>query len=206
VTFFTPNLLELKHVHDKAKEYGLKTSSWWTIGREGEVFRKDVAQLARREVDDHQMDAKNDHTLAFLVEEGVAQMATTLTPHFRYIFIKCGERGAVGVIRLSGEEARTSQWAGIPSNPDRRYVVARSISGDEILVLQHFPPHPTKVVNSTGAGDSFVGALLASLQAQSRPLSSPEALERLVSTCQTAASLTLQTHASVSPLLSTLGK
>ncbi|KAJ7932446.1 indigoidine synthase A-like protein [Mycena leptocephala] len=187
VTFFTPNLLELKHVHDKAKEYGLKTSSWWTIDREGEVFRKDVAQLARREVDDQQMDAKNGHTLAFLVEEGVAQMATTLTPRFRHIFIKCGERGAVGVIRLSGEEARTSQWAGIPSNPDRRYVVARSISGDEILVLQHFPPHPTKV-------------------AQSRPLSSPEALERLVSTCQTAASLTLQTHASVSPLLSTLGK
>ncbi|KAJ7038250.1 indigoidine synthase A-like protein [Mycena alexandri] len=212
VSFFTPNLLELKHVYSNAStDWGLTSSPfWWSVidGLSlGDGFRMDMAQLARKgAMGDDASDQKNGSTLAFLVDEGVAQMATALTPFFRHMFIKCGERGVVSVIRLSGKDAQTSGWIHERSNPSRRYVVARPGSGNEILIFQHFPAQPTAVLNSTGAGDSFVGALLASLQVHPHPLSSPMALNLLVTTCQKAASLTLQTHAAVSPLLNTLVK
>ncbi|KAJ7487551.1 indigoidine synthase A-like protein [Mycena galericulata] len=209
VTFFTPNLLELQHIHSKATSDGGLTSSpiWWSAIDKlslGETFRTDLAQLAKRPVrSDKEADAKDGGTLAFLVEQGVAQMAVALTPFFRHTFIKCGERGVLAVIRLSGEEAQTSEWVHERSNPSRQYIVAHGDSG-EILVLHFFPPHPTTVVSSTGAGDSFVGALLASLQAHPQSLRDPLGLSQLVTTCQKAAVLTLQSHSSVSPLLNTL--
>ncbi|KAJ7634255.1 Indigoidine synthase A like protein-domain-containing protein [Mycena polygramma] len=208
VSFFTPNLLELRHIHAKAREDSGLTSSplWWSVVDKlalGDAFRLDMAQLARRGICD---DTTTGQTLAFLVEEGIAQMAIALTPFFRLMFIKCGDRGVVGVIRLSGKDAQTSEWARERSNPGRRYVVAHADAGNEILVVMHFPPHPTTVVNSTGAGDSFVGALLASLQAHPLSLSNPTTLNTLIDTCQKAACLTLQTQSSVSPLLNTLAK
>ncbi|KAJ7706232.1 indigoidine synthase A-like protein [Mycena rosella] len=185
VTFFTPNVLELQHVHRKARlEWDLTSSPiWWSAIDNlslGEAFRMDLARLAKR------------------------RMAVALTPFFRNIFIKCGERGVVVVMRLSGADVGKSGWIHGRSDPVRRYVVAHGDSGNEILVLQHFPPHPTTVINTTGAGDSFVGALLACLQDQSHALSSPAGLHQLVTTCQKAAALTLQSPSSVSPLLTTL--
>ncbi|KAJ7492667.1 indigoidine synthase A-like protein [Mycena latifolia] len=185
VTFFTPNL----------SEWELTSSPiWWAAIDKlslGEAFRKDLTRLAKRKVrDDSEVEG---NTLAFLVEDGVAQMAVALTPFFRNIFIKCGERGVVVVMRVSGEDAKKSGWVREQSDPVHRYIVAHGDSGDEIVVLQHFPPHIATVTNTTGAGDSFVGALLASLQVQSNPLSTP-----------TAATLTLQSPSSVSPLLNTL--
>ncbi|KAF8213096.1 indigoidine synthase A-like protein [Mycena galopus ATCC 62051] len=208
VSFFTPNMLELRAVHDKAREDGGLTSSpfWWSTIDEmslGEAFRTDMAQLARRRVhDDGEKEATND-TLAFLVEEGVVQMATALTPFFRHIFVKLGQKGVVGVIRLSKEDTRSSGWAHERSNPGRRYVVAHGDS-ETILIVQHFPPHPTTVINTTGAGDSFVGALLASLQTHPNPVGNPEVLDQVVRKCQKAAALTLQCQSSVSPSLHTL--
>ncbi|KAF7347872.1 Indigoidine synthase A-like protein [Mycena venus] len=204
-----PNLFELRQLHQKVREDGGLASSpfWWSAidGLSlGEAFRMDMAQLAKRRVhDDDEKDATRA-TLAFLVEEGVAQMAITLSPFFQHIFIKLGSKGVVGVIRLSGKDAQASGWAHERSNPGRRYIVAHGDSGNSILVLQHFPPHLTTVVNTTGAGDSFVGALLASLQTHPNPLGNPVALDQIVKKCQKAASLTLQSHSSVSPLLNTL--
>ncbi|KAJ7786260.1 indigoidine synthase A-like protein [Mycena metata] len=212
VTFFTPNLLELKHVYSKAStDWGLTSSPfWWSVIDRlalGNGFRTDMAQLARKgAMGDDALHQKNGSTLAFLVDEGIVQMATALTPFFRHMFIKCGEQGVVSVIRLSGKDAQTSGWIHERSNPSRRYVVAQADSGNEILIFQHTPAQPTAVLNSTGAGDSFVGAILASLQVHPHPLSNPMALNMLVTTCQKAASLTLQTHAAVSPLLNTLVK
>ncbi|KAJ6519771.1 Indigoidine synthase A like protein-domain-containing protein [Mycena sanguinolenta] len=206
VSFFTPNLLELRHVHDKVRADGGLAASpfWWstidTLSL-GEAFRMDMAQLARRGVHDSDEMTGGSATLAFLVNEGVAQMAIALTPFFRHIFIKLGPKGVVGVLRLSAKEAQSSGWAHERSNPGRRYVVAHGGSG-AILVLQHFPPIPTTVVNTTGAGDSFVGALLACLQTHPNPLGNPTALDQVVKKCQTAASLTLQSQSSVSPSLS----
>ncbi|KAJ7125630.1 indigoidine synthase A-like protein [Mycena crocata] len=207
ITFFTPNLLELQHVHRKARADGglMSSATWWSVIDRlslGDVFRMDVAQLARRGV----RDTDEKDTLAFLVEKGVVQMAVALTPLFRHILIKLGDRGVLAAIRLTGKDAQTSGWAHERSNPTRRYVVAHGDSGNEIFILQHFPPHQIMAVNSsTGAGDSFCGALLASLQARPHSLSTPMGLNQLITTGQKAACLTLQSHSSVSPLLSTLG-
>ncbi|KAJ7293531.1 Indigoidine synthase A like protein-domain-containing protein [Mycena rebaudengoi] len=176
VSFFTPNLLELAEVYRKAK-------------------------LEMPAGGSHQ---ENGSDLSFLVDQGIAQMAVALTPFFRHIFIKCGEHGVLAVIRLSGEAASASTWTRERSNPRRRYVVAHGDSGNEILILQHFPALPTIVINSTGAGDSFVGSLLASLQLDAHPFDGPNSLERIVAIAQKAATLTLQSHSSVSPLLSTI--
>ncbi|KAJ7103578.1 indigoidine synthase A-like protein [Mycena belliarum] len=205
VTFFTPNLLELQHVHRKASSEWELTSSpaWWSAVDKlslGDSFRRDLARLARRRVHDDE----EANTLAFLVDHGVAQMAVALTPFFRNIFIKCGDKGVVVVMRFSGKNAAKSAWVHEQSDPAHRHVVAHGDSGHEILVLKHFSPHPTPVLNTTGAGDSFVGALLASLQAQPHALSTPAGLHQLVTACQNAAALTLRSPLSVSPSLNTL--
>ncbi|KAJ6621693.1 indigoidine synthase A-like protein [Mycena sp. CBHHK59/15] len=196
VQFFTPNLLELEHIHRTARSDFELTSSpaWWSAVDSlslGAAFRMDLTQLSKMPAGD---DPKNRNTLSFLVDQGIAQMAVGLTPFFRHMFIKCGERGVLVVIRLSGEDALKSGWLHERSNPGRRYIVAHGDSGREILILQHCPARPTSsVINSTGAGDSFVGALLATLQTRPHPFNDPNSLNRLISTCQEAATLTLQT-------------
>ncbi|KAF7339506.1 Indigoidine synthase A-like protein [Mycena sanguinolenta] len=153
VSFFTPNLLELRHVHDKVRaDGGLATSPFWWSTIDGlslgEAFRMDMAQLARRRVYDSDEMTGTDTTLAFLVEEGVAQMAITLTPFFRHIFIKLGSKGVVGVLRLSAKEAQSSGWAHERSNPGRRYVVAHGTSGTILARVTLFGPTLTVAIFS----------------------------------------------------------
>lgn len=87
----------------------------------------------------------------------------------------------------------------------RRYVVAAGKSGS-IIVIQHFPAMPVQsLVNVTGAGDSFVGGLLATLAEIPSAFRHPQTLEKAISTAQKAAVATLQSCSAVSPLLSKLG-
>ncbi|KAJ7071079.1 indigoidine synthase A-like protein [Mycena amicta] len=201
--FFTPNIAELRHVYQRATEEGGIASSdaWWSAVDRlslSTTFRNELDRLAKKFIHDDKL----SDNLDFLVKGGVAQMAIQLTPLFRHIFVKCGEQGVFAVLMLAGEEAKG--WMDVRSDPERkRYIVAHGDSGST-LILQHFPPHPTQVVSSTGAGDSLVGALLAGLVQDKSPLRDPQSLARLMSKCQRAAHLTLQSHTAVSPMLSTL--
>ena len=58
------------------------------------------------------------------------------------------------------------------------------------------------ISNVTGAGDSFVGALLACLACDSSKMYDPKGLQDIVTIAQKAAILTLQSHSAVSPFLS----
>jgi len=58
--------------------------------------------------------------------------------------------------------------------------------------------------NVTGAGDSFVGALLATLAEKPLAFYHPQILEKAISIAQKAAVATLQSLSAVSPLLSKL--
>ncbi|KAJ3563446.1 hypothetical protein NP233_g8940 [Leucocoprinus birnbaumii] len=205
IAFFSPNLLELVHVYSsiQAEPWNFTSNSYWwscidSMGL-GTAFRNDLEQLARRNVTDLDV---GKGTLSFLIDQGIAQMAINLLPFFQHLVIKCGERGAICAMRISAKDAATSPWGRERSNPLARYVVAQG-NNKEIIVLQHFPGLAVdNIANVTGAGDSFVGAILASLSQNPDAFYNPKDLEQVITTAQQAAVLTLQSDLAVSPLLS----
>ena len=187
---------------------------WWQVVDDmalGGDFRTELEHLARRsaftETNGGSAPAASG-TLAFLVENGIAQMAINLLPFFQHLVIKCGERGLVAAFRVSGEDAvRGSAWALEASNVAARQLVARNAAGTSVVVLKHFPPIQVpeeKIVNVTGAGDSLVGSMLATLSQDPDAFLSPESLDRMVAQAQLAAVYTLQSEHAVSPRLSSL--
>lgn len=178
---------------------------WWsTVDRFGlgSQFRTDLMQLAKRTVSDT---VPGLGTLSFITDRGFVQMAVNLLPFFQHIVVKCGRLGVLVVMRSDRTEA--SAWAEQRSDPHRRYIVALSPTSDEMVVVQHFPPlqaTPGTTLNTTGAGDSLVGALLAVLAQNSYAFNSPSALSKTLDIAQRAAIMTLQSPHAVSPLLSSL--
>ncbi|KAI0335190.1 indigoidine synthase A-like protein [Cubamyces sp. BRFM 1775] len=211
VTFATPNVLELAHMYQEACASPLELTAhryWWQVVDEmglGPEFRMELDQLARRSAFDEEDVRKGN--LSFLVDNGIAQMAINLLPFFQHLVIKCGERGLIAAFRVSGEKAVSSAWATHSSNIFAREIVARSRSGHSVVVFKHFPAIQVaedKIVNVTGAGDSLVGSMLATLAQNPNAFEEPEALDRLVAQAQLAAVYTLQSEHAVSPRLSTL--
>ncbi|KXN90076.1 hypothetical protein AN958_05081 [Leucoagaricus sp. SymC.cos] len=209
VTFFSPNILELVHVYNsiQAEPHNLTSGAYWwacidSMGL-GSGFRMDLEQLAKRNATDLDV---NKGTLSFLIDQGIAQMAINLLPFFQHLIIKCGERGALCAMRINAKDATTSPWRRERSNPQARYIVAQG-NNKEIIVLQHFPGLAVdNVTNVTGAGDSFVGAVLASLSQNLKAFYNPKDLEQMIMTAQQAAIFTLQSDLAVSPLLSDILK
>lgn len=172
---------------------------WWSIIDSfnlGSTFRMDLEKLSRC----HESESKPSGDLSFLLNQGIAQKAIHLLPFFQHLIIKCGDKGVLVVMYVSPEAAADSGWR---SNPRQRCVVATGKSG-EIVVIQHIPALPVQPLNVTGAGDSFVGALLATLANEPAGLYHPRSLSEALSTAQQAAVLTLQSPLAVSPLLSKL--
>lgn len=174
--------------------------SWWTTIQDfslGSEFRNDLERLSRCKVSDSD---SSKGTLSFLVSEGFAQMGIHLLPFFQHLVVKCGSRGVLVIMRLSGKDTPIAPW--IKESKGGRCVVVHGQSG-EIVVLRHFPPLSVpNVVNVTGAGDSFVGALLSCLARRPTSFNDPNSLERVIDIAQRAAVLTLENKAAVSPLLS----
>ncbi|RDB28792.1 hypothetical protein Hypma_015576 [Hypsizygus marmoreus] len=205
IAYCSPNLFELAHLDQSSRAEPFELTShlnWWRIIDHlslGSEFRRDLEQLARKQVVEGD---PSKGTLSFLVDRGIAQMAVKLLPFIQHLIIKCGDQGALVVMRISGEEARTSPWANMRSQPSQRYITARGTS-NEMVVLQHFPPHTlTKdIVNVTGAGDSFVGALLAILLEHPGTFQDPQKLNNAICIAQDAAMLSLQSHHAVSSSL-----
>ena len=214
ITFATPNVLELAHMYQEACSSSLELTAhqyWWqvidnmTLGSE---FRNELEHLARRSAFENGNGTSPSGTLAFLVDNGIAQMAVNLLPFFQHLVIKCGERGLVAAFRVSGDTAHTSAWLNEASNPAARQIVARNAAGTSIVVFKHFPPIQVpeeKIVNVTGAGDSLVGAMLATLSQDPGAFLRPDSLDRMVAQAQLAAVYTLQSEHAVSPRLSSLG-
>ncbi|KAG1881606.1 Indigoidine synthase A like protein-domain-containing protein [Suillus tomentosus] len=208
ITFASPNLLELAHLYQQAQLLNLTSHDrWWQVLDSlglGSKFRTDLDLLSRREASSHDTSRGN---LAFLVEKGVAQMAINLLPFFRHLVIKCGDLGVVVVMRFTGDDAAESSWSTESTNHHRRYVVSHSPTSGDIVVLQHFPAMQLSsdaLVNTTGAGDSLVGALLATLVQSPKAFHSTISLQRTIDIAQHAALLSLQSPLAVSPLLSSL--
>ncbi|KAI0639484.1 indigoidine synthase A-like protein [Trametes polyzona] len=211
VTFATPNVLELAHMYQEACASDLELTAhkyWWSVIDEmglGPDFRMELDQLARRSAFEGEGASASD--LSFLVDNGIARMAINLLPFFQHLVIKCGERGLIAAFRISGDEAASSAWATHSTNIFARQVVARAPSGRSVVVFKHFPPIQVpedKIVNVTGAGDSLVGSMLATLSRNPAAFQEPSSLDQLVAQAQLAAVYTLQSEHAVSPRLSTL--
>jgi pseudouridylate synthase / pseudouridine kinase len=145
-------------------------------------------------------------TLGFLVEKGVVHMAVSLLPFFQNIIVKCGDLGVVTVLRIPGPEVGKSQWATQQSSTHDRCVIAwdKSPSRD-MVIIKHSPALPLPkdaILNVTGAGDSFVGSLLATSSRNPLAFRKPETLSEAIKCAQRVALLTLQSRFAVSPLLS----
>ena len=128
-------------------------------------------------------------------------MAINLLPFFQHLVIKCGERGVTLVMRVS----RQTKWASERSNVHGRYVVSGGGGDGDIVVLQHFPANvlpQESIVNVTGAGDTLVASVLASLVQNPRGFEEPESLRKIMEDAQAAAVLTLKSEFAVSPSLS----
>ena len=131
----------------------------------------------------------------------MAQMAINLLPFFQHLVIKCGERGVIVVMRVSSK----TKWASEKSNIRERYIVSSGNGNGDIVVLQHFPANhipPESITNVTGAGDTLVASILASLAQNPKGFEDPESLKKIIDDAQAAAALTLQSEFAVSPLLS----
>lgn len=211
VAFATPNVLELAHMYQQACASPLELTShsyWWQVVDSmglGSEFRMELEQLARRSAFEDGQTASGN--LSFLVENGIAQMAINLLPFFQHLIIKCGERGLVAAFRITGEQAESSAWATQSTNIFARQIVARNASRSSIVVFKHFPPVQVaqeKIVNVTGAGDSLVGSMLATLSRMPAAFENPDSLDRMVAQAQLAAVCTLQSEHAVSPRLSNL--
>ena len=146
-------------------------------------------------------------------------MAVSLLPFIQNLFITCGQNGGslrshayrlridichVGVIvvlRIVGEEGLSGSWALERTRLEQHQIIARG--KDSLLVLKHYPAFPIEgadIVNVTGAGDSFAGALLAAL-CQGGGLDTPQAMDKVVERAQRASVLALCSPEAVSPLL-----
>ncbi|KAG1864257.1 Indigoidine synthase A like protein-domain-containing protein [Suillus subalutaceus] len=208
IAFASPNLLELAHMYQQAQLLDLTSHDrWWQVldglGL-GSKFRTDLDLLSRRDASNHDTSRGN---LAFLVEKGVAQMAINLLPFFRHLVIKCGDLGVIVVMRCTRDDAAESSWSTESTNHHRRCVVSHSSTSGDTVVLQHFPAMQLPsdaLVNTTGVGDSLVGALLAALVQSPKVFHSAISLQRTIDIAQHAALLSLQSPLAVSPLLSSL--
>jgi pseudouridylate synthase / pseudouridine kinase len=208
VAYATPNLLELAHMYNASRAEPLNLTShdvWWRVIDNFAIshkFRMELEQLAKRNVSDED---PSKGTLSFLVDDGIAQMAINLLPFFQNLLIKCGERGLIVAMRVSGRDAMISQWAREQSNIFKRRIVSHGTSSREIVVLLHIPGLPLmkeSILNVTGAGDTLVGSMLASLLLQEMStFSHPSSLDDAMHAGQRAAVLTLQSSLTVSPLL-----
>jgi pseudouridylate synthase / pseudouridine kinase len=206
ITFASPNLAELKHIYQAANSDELALTShpsWWSVIDDfslGPEFRSDLERLARQNVSD---EGSSKGTLSFLVDDGIAQMVINLLPFVQNLIVKCGERGVLVGIRISGQDIQASPWSRTTGRPIHRFVVARGKSSKEMVVLQHFaPPIVENLVSVTGAGDTFVGILLANLIQDPETFLHPERLKKALVAAQHGAALTLQSASAVSPLLS----
>lgn len=142
----------------------------------------DLQHLARRSASDDE----SAGTLEFITENGVAQMAIHLLPFFQHIILKCGNRGVLTIFRAQTGKGVSESWTQETTNLNQRQVVARG-KDDSAIIIKHYPAvklAQDDVVNVTGAGDTLVGSLLASLVQNPRMFESPLALDKGISRAQ----------------------
>ncbi|TIA88354.1 hypothetical protein E3P99_02632 [Wallemia hederae] len=180
-TYVTPNIHELRAVVHSAK-FGLvrETQGYWEDLNGLQLFQTFRDHLSR-------------HLPPSITESGAAQMGVMLLPLSRHVLVKCGKEGVVSVSRIPKKEWIDWEEAEKRSSAGRVVHLPTEGQGNgDAVVVQHFNASlADRFVSSTGAGDSFVGALLAAL-------ASRKSIKESVTLGNEAAVLTLGSVDSVS--------
>lgn len=170
----------------RAEPYELTSDErWWKVVDNmalGSHFRNELDLLAR--LDGQGQPGGTE--LSKLLDKGIAQMSVNLLPFIQHIIVKCGKLGMFAVFRVPAESAKLSPWANEHSNIRARQVVAHGKDG-EVVVVKHFPALDIpegSLLNVTGAGDSLVGSILASLVQSPAAFLDPVTLDTLVERAQ----------------------
>ncbi|TIB99330.1 hypothetical protein E3Q18_01589 [Wallemia mellicola] len=183
LTYATPNIFELKALVE-SKQFGelRETDSYWETLNGLRLFQNFRDQLERNL-------PKN------VLELGLPQMSVMLLPICKNLLVKCGSDGVLAVTRVKRDEF--GDWKDIKSDKEASRVVHLPNDGDGVVV-QHFKASVAeRIVNTTGAGDSFVGALIAAV-------ASRKGLTDSVKLANEAAMLTLGSQDAVSARLNYL--
>ena len=174
---------------------------WWAVIDNmslGSQFRQELEHLSRLEASEHE-DGKGN--MAYLLDQGIAQMSVNLLPFIQHIIVKCGNLGIFTIFRISAQEVKNSAWGFETTNVKARQVVACGKDG-ELVVLKHFPAlelPPSGVVNVTGAGDSLVGSLLASVVQNPKTFNDPATLDMAINRAQQVWVIYAQTRHRLTP-------
>ncbi|KAF8303309.1 hypothetical protein DL93DRAFT_2090328 [Clavulina sp. PMI_390] len=211
VAYVSPNVRELQHLFQASREPLVEAGrevppltsldAWFAgvdaLGLQAGISSDAFARLGGREGE-------------FLSKEGIIQMCVQLLPFFQHLIVKCGEKGVFVAMRISPAPSDRAAWiaaSSVPISPSRPFVHTIPNSSD-LLVLRWYPAHTltTPIVNVTGAGDSLVGSLLASIiqgeMAKEDPFCHPGRLDEVMRRAQGAAVLSLQSTQAVAPELS----
>ncbi|CAE6468588.1 unnamed protein product [Rhizoctonia solani] len=195
ITGSFPNIIELRAMWELAgSDNGpINSPYWWQVA---DGFGSDLHRILAAQIKDD---------MIFLVNDGIVQMATQLVPFIKHLIIKCGSKGVAIVAHITDKEGAMN-WISEGTRPQNRRVVVRGSDGSAI-VIQYFPAHAlnqTGVHNVTGAGDTLVGTLLASLVHNEAIFCQPKQLGDAINLAQQCAVLTIGSELAVSPAISSL--
>lgn len=190
VDLATPNLLELASMHKAAHQAGLmEREDWWkVIDALGIPVSGASTELAR--ATSHEM-----------VELGIPQQCISLLPFIPCIACKLGPSGVLLAQLLHESDAR------LQDHDSRPFIISRTRTGSAGvggLYLRLFPAVETvkdaDIVSVNGAGDTFLGALLA------RSTQTHATVSNSVHFAQSASVMTLKSNQAVSPDLRSLAR
>ena len=186
IDLMTPNAMELAAMHKLARDEGLlEGQQWWKVidelGIPSSGIRSRLVDVSSKEV----------------VDQGLPQQAIQLLPFVPCIATKLGAEGVLLTMMLQEGDPRLQSKEAAP------YIISRSNATTETGVagvyMQLFPPvaglPERDIVSVNGVGDTFLGALIASMQ------QTDKGIEELIDVAQEAAVLSLQSAESVSPRL-----
>jgi pseudouridine-5'-phosphate glycosidase/pseudouridine kinase len=186
IDLMAPNAMELAAIHSTARDSGLlEDDVWWTVidkmGIPSTGIRSRLVDVSSIEI----------------VDKGIPQQAIQLLPFVPCIVTKLGLKGVLLTMLLSGDDPRLSSPEAAP------YIISRNrntASGDRDVrgvYMRLYPPvaklDECKIVSVNGVGDTFLGALIATLNATGR------GVEELIDFAQNAAVMTLQYPGAVNP-------
>ena len=190
IDLVTPNSMELTAMYTAARDAGLFDSEeWWRI-----IDALGISSAGAR-------NRFVQTTSATLVDQGIPQQCVQLLPFMPTILTKFGSQGVLLAMLLEDGDPRLRDADSIP------YIISIRRNDDEKskvggVYMRLFPPAevlgPGQLVSVNGAGDTFLGTLIAGLARDDRKP------EEIVMLAQQSAVLTLKSSESVSPQLKEL--